>query len=114
MWNVCGWILSLATLLAVIFGQYNIQQLNSTENLITSALYDSCSRVAWSLGLSWIIFACTKGYGGIINWFLSLAFWQPFARLSYSLYLTHFLIQMIRAGSSKSSSYFSNINTVKI
>lgn len=108
-----GWIVSLGTIVAIIFGQYNIQQFNSTENLVASAFYDSCSRVTWCIALSWIIFACSKGFGGIVNWFLSLAMWIPFARLSYSLYLTHFIMQIVRAFSSKTNGYFSDLLAIE-
>ncbi|XP_061727306.1 O-acyltransferase like protein-like isoform X2 [Cydia pomonella] len=47
------------------------------------ALYRSC----WALALSWLIFACTLGYGGPVNWFLSLGLWRYVARASYAMYL---------------------------
>lgn len=83
------------------------------QTKIESAFYESFSRVSWAIALSWIIFACVKGYGGPINWFLSLSFWQPFSRLSYSLYIVHFPIQLLMMAMAKSSVYFTDMNAVR-
>ena len=53
------------------------------------AIYNGFHRLAWSLVLSWVIFACTKGLGGPINTFLSWRAWAPLARMSYCMYLVH-------------------------
>lgn len=112
-YKIIGWTISFATILAIIFGQYGIQQIENKENLLISALYDSCTRVSWAISISWIIFACYMGFGGIINWFLSLAFWAPLARLSYSIYLTHFVVQVVRVGSAKTNGYFSDVTSIE-
>lgn len=105
-----GWLMSIGTILAIIFGQYPLQQIDAKENLIRDAFYESCSRVTWCVALGWIIFACVKGYGGIINYILTWSIWMPFARLSYSIYLTHFIIQMLLITTSRTTSYFNDIN----
>lgn len=107
-----GWIISLGIILAIIFGQYNIQQFGHINNEIEDAFYDSCSRVGWAIAISWIIFACVQGYGGCINWFLSLKEWQPLGRLSYCMYLTHLVIQVNLMSEVRTSSYFSDISAV--
>ncbi|XP_061727277.1 O-acyltransferase like protein-like isoform X2 [Cydia pomonella] len=53
------------------------------------ALYRSC----WALALGWLIFACTQGYGGPVNWFLSLGLWRYVARVSYAMYLFSNILQ---------------------
>lgn len=49
-------------------------------------------RIVWSLAICYIVFACVNGHAGLINSFLSLPQWQPFARLSFATFLCHFLV----------------------
>ena len=46
------------------------------------------SGLAWSIGISIIIF-CNTGYGGVVNSVLSWPGWDPLVRLSYGVYLLH-------------------------
>merc|ERR1719370_1006585 len=48
-------------------------QLSLAEN----AVYGGFHRIAWSVAIGWVIFACCRGYGGWINDFLSWEAWQP-------------------------------------
>jgi hypothetical protein len=45
--------------MALVYGLYNIEL-----NRIPAAAYSSLSHTAWALGLSWIVIACSTGYGG--------------------------------------------------
>jgi peptidoglycan/LPS O-acetylase OafA/YrhL len=47
------------------------------------------SRPIWSIGLGALLLVCIVGYGGVFNYLMSLDFWVPLARLSYSAYLFH-------------------------
>jgi peptidoglycan/LPS O-acetylase OafA/YrhL len=67
------------------------------------------SRIFWALAISWIIFACHHNYGGLIGWFLSLPVWQPIAALSYSIYIVHFVVQTLLAGTERQSVYLSDL-----
>jgi peptidoglycan/LPS O-acetylase OafA/YrhL len=51
--------------------------------------YFSLTKVTFPLAVSWVIFACHYGYGGVINQFLSAPFFIPLARISYVCYLIH-------------------------
>lgn len=63
--------------------------MNKTEKLAT-ALYASIHRISWTFWVGWLIYTCHHlKSGGIANWFLSLSFWQPFSKLSLSIYLVH-------------------------
>lgn len=108
------WIISIGTLFAIVFGQHNIQNPETREIRLESAFYESFSRAAWSISLFWIIFACVKGYGGIINSILSHSYWQPLARLSYSIYLIHLYLQYILARSEKNIQYFSDWENIRL
>ena len=46
-------------------------------------------KFGWGLSLSWITFSCVKGYGGIINDFLSWGLWTPISKISFMTYLFH-------------------------
>lgn len=105
--NLLGWIISLALMATVIFANYPLVQPTKSLPALDHALYESLSRVAWALALSYIIFACVHNYGGPVNWFLSHPLWQPLSRLCYSIYLIHFPVLMVFQGTIKTSPLFS-------
>lgn len=82
------------------------------DSVLRGAFYEAISRVAWATALAWLVFACTHGYGGPVNWFLSLAGWQPLARMSYSIYLVHLPVQLVLAAQVRTSTYFSDTTAV--
>lgn len=106
-------MISVATIITIIYGQHIFQNPDTTEIRLASAFYESFARVLWSVSLSWIIFACVKGYGGFINSFLSHCYWQPLARLSYSIYLVHLSLQYILVSSEKNIQYFSDWHSIR-
>jgi len=84
----------LATIVggAVIYGLIPYQKglmVGKEAPLADKVIYNGIHRLAWSLSLSWMIFACSKGLGGPINTFLSWRAWAPLARMSYCMYLVH-------------------------
>lgn len=109
---VIGWTVSIGTMLAIIFGNFPLQQFDHIASVWEDAAYTSLSRVGWSLALGWIIFACVHGYGGPVNWFLSAAGWQPLARLSYCIYIVHLPVQIVLGGRMRMPGYFSDTNAV--
>lgn len=112
--NYLGWLISFTIMAAVIFGNYPLQQPKSTNTKLDYGLYDALSRVGWALALCYIIFACVHGYGGPINWFLSLQFWLPLSRLSYAIYLIHFPIILMNVLTMKQAPYFNEMTGVRI
>lgn len=56
------------------------------------AFYNPLQKLAWSLSLWWISFACLNGDGGYINSFLSIPSFQIISKITYSTYLVHFLV----------------------
>lgn len=110
--NIFFWLLSLASMAAVIFANYPLMQIDTEATPLEFGLYDALSRVIWSVAISYIIFACVHGYGGFVNSFLSHALWQPFSRLSYSIYLSHLLVMTVTMATMKTPLYFSEMNAV--
>ena len=110
-----GWLISIGTLMAIIFGPYhsvpqNFGVIDSTA--AEASTYEAFSRISWGFALSWIISACHFGYGGKINEFLSHHQWQLLTKLSFAMYLTHMTVQSIIIASSKTSVFFSTFNVV--
>lgn len=102
---------------ATIFANYWFQQVNDEHHIDSpfwDAAYTSLSRILWPASLGWLIFACVHGYGGPINWLLSLAGWQPLARISYAIYIVHLPVQIVLTGSIRTPGYFSDWSAVII
>jgi peptidoglycan/LPS O-acetylase OafA/YrhL len=57
--------------------------------------YAGLNRLAWGISISWVIFACVKGYGWLVNDFLSWKVFMPLGRLCYCVYLVSLHLQMI-------------------
>ncbi|XP_076549288.1 uncharacterized protein LOC117610687 [Osmia lignaria lignaria] len=76
------WTLSIFSTLAIMFGCANP---NMTLGL--SVVYETFSRIVWSLGIAWLIIACLTNNGGIVNEFLRLPYWIPPSRVTYTAYL---------------------------
>ncbi|XP_041479403.1 nose resistant to fluoxetine protein 6-like [Lytechinus variegatus] len=86
-----GWLIALGTLFAVVYGAYGC--LNRYIEQWESMIYLTVGRLAWGIGIAWIIFACLNGYGGPIGVLLDWSFWIPMARLTYCAYLIHPILQ---------------------
>ncbi|XP_046473634.1 nose resistant to fluoxetine protein 6 [Neodiprion pinetum] len=87
-----GWLLSTACLLSLLYGLYETEL-----SLATAAAYSSLSHSAWSLGLAWIVVACSTGYGGYVNSILSAPILHPFSRVTYCAYLVHPIVIRLTA-----------------
>ncbi|XP_070072688.1 nose resistant to fluoxetine protein 6 [Drosophila takahashii] len=108
-----GWIISLAFLFTVIFAMYPFGVGKSKPlSSVAEAFYISLSRIAWPLALSWVVFACTQGYGGLANSILASPLWQPLSKLSFSVYIWHLFIQNLNAGRTRVSTYFSDYDVM--
>lgn len=62
-----------------------------------AAAYSSLSHSVWALGLSWIVVACSTGYGGYVNNILSAPILYPISRTTYCAYLVHPLVIRLTA-----------------
>lgn len=69
-WVVMGWIVATCLCLSSVYGIVPFTDFIKNEySNVDAAFYLSLGRVAWGLGLAWIVLACLHGYGGtrIIN-----------------------------------------------
>ncbi|XP_065182327.1 nose resistant to fluoxetine protein 6-like [Sycon ciliatum] len=94
-----GWLFSGVLFLSTLFGLYHQAHHNEFLSKEAMILYVTFARPAWSLGLAWMVWACHSGYGNIINSLLSMSFWIPLSRLTYSVYLVHFMAILVGYGS---------------
>lgn len=106
-------MLSILTILAIVFAQYPLMQEDFNSNhVIADALYESLRRLFWCIAMSWIIVTCLTDHGGVVNKFLALPVWTPISRLSYSIYLLHLPLQLIYLSSNRTPQYFSNYRAI--
>ena len=66
--NLWGWTIAAATGMAIVYGldlssaEFFRKKLSMAENII----YGGFHRLAWAIAVSWVIFACSRGYGGLL------------------------------------------------
>ncbi|CAG2067999.1 unnamed protein product, partial [Timema podura] len=80
---------------------------------VRMSLYYALSPVALSLALCWVILACVTGQGGWLNYALCCRGLTIFSKISYSVYLTQFLVFFYNVGTTKSSQEF-NASTIYV
>ncbi|XP_030378183.1 nose resistant to fluoxetine protein 6-like [Scaptodrosophila lebanonensis] len=104
-----GWLLSLALILVSIFALYPFFRWDGPSlTPLGEAFYLTLTRIAWPLGLSWLVFACMHGYGSLANSFLSSPMWVPLSKLSFSAYIWHMIVEEINWGRTRTNTYFSD------
>ncbi|KAB0798818.1 hypothetical protein PPYR_06698 [Photinus pyralis] len=91
---VAMWITALAVLITCVFAEHDL--LVSTEGLLWKhGLNNALRRTAWAVAIGWVIYACTFGYGRLVNAFLSCTVFKVLSRLTFSFYLTHIFVQAV-------------------
>ncbi|XP_046843105.1 nose resistant to fluoxetine protein 6-like [Xenia sp. Carnegie-2017] len=102
-----AWLVAFTVGMTLVYSPHdNVtdgRQWTKTEKV----LYGMFSKVAWSMALAWVVYACHYGYGGIIQRFLSASFWVPLARLTYCAYLVHPIVLTYMFNSSKVVLFYS-------
>lgn len=107
-----GWIASIATFAATNLAYYPLATVDHNPSAEHQALYNIFSRLLWALAVAYVVFACIHGYGGPVNRFLSLPFWQPLSRLSYAMYLVSVPLMVLSTASMKQASIFLEMSLV--
>jgi hypothetical protein len=95
--DACLWVLSLSVLIAVILLSYLFANptVSYKTSLLSNALFMSLHRLAWSVALSYMIFACEHlKSGSIIREILSSSTWKPIGTKGLSLYITHLIFML--------------------
>ncbi|XP_065347249.1 nose resistant to fluoxetine protein 6-like [Cloeon dipterum] len=107
-----GWLLSAGTSVTVLFSLSITYQYDYVYEPIGATFYGGLHRLAWAIGLSWIIFACTKGIGGPVNAILSWRIFSILSPLIYGVYLVHFMIIGVQVGAKKQPDYASHYDVI--
>ena len=82
--NIILWLAAITLGLVLVYRPYF-----HWESWNQIKFYYAYRKAAWGLCLMWVTFACCRGYGGIINSFLSWGFWLPISKVSFMTYLFH-------------------------
>ncbi|XP_063380264.1 nose resistant to fluoxetine protein 6-like [Cydia fagiglandana] len=100
------WFCAFVVSAGIIYSSYPVLQMD-WDSPFWDGIINSFARPGWAVCVGWVIFACTHGYGGPVNWFLSLRMWKLPSRLSYAMYIFHYSLMVIVNTTSVSTSHFS-------
>ncbi|XP_015522578.2 nose resistant to fluoxetine protein 6 isoform X1 [Neodiprion lecontei] len=95
---IIGWIVTAVLLGTTVFGPRGMYYSDHVYNRLEASFYAGFHRPAFALAISWIIFACVNGKAGPINGLLAWTGWLPLSRLTYSAYLSHFIVLLYNSG----------------
>ncbi|XP_018331971.1 nose resistant to fluoxetine protein 6-like [Agrilus planipennis] len=84
------WFVILTTMVACIFAVQNFVFFDEKYSKLKHSFLIAFVCPVWCLSLCWVIFACTNGYGGFINTFLSLSIFGVIKKIAFPMYLLHF------------------------
>ncbi|KAK4876118.1 hypothetical protein RN001_012540 [Aquatica leii] len=106
------WTVSIGLfILCVVISQAYLEK---EYNWLTNAFHFALIRPAWSLAVSWIIFACVNGYSGPVNAILSASMFRVLSKLSYSIFLVNFSILIILTHQIRKGLTFSVFNVLSV
>lgn len=65
--NLVLWVVAAGLCVAPLYGTYDANRGGHVTSLTEADFYNAFSRTSWSLGLSYLIIACSLGQGGTVN-----------------------------------------------
>ena len=86
--NLVIWQAVLALFFALVYAPYHTILETGVDEPIQKFWF-SCSHLLWGLCLTWLVFACCRGLGGVVNDLLSWPGWIPISKISFMTYLCH-------------------------
>ena len=96
-------------LFACVYGLYSSFDRGGLS-LAESVSYFMFSRFTWGVGLALLVFTFHNGYASAINAFLSMSFWVPLGRLTYTIYLIHPIVIFVFLGNLREPFTYTNIS----
>ena len=102
------WMLATGLCLSTVYGLYPTWH-QHIPSLAENVIYLMFSRFVWGIGLALVVFSCHNGYGGVINTFLSMKFWIPLSRLTFTAYLMHPIVLSVVFGSAREPVHYTDI-----
>ena len=110
--HILLWILCFGIIIGITIGLWPLKNVDHPPIQVAQALFFSLNRNSWGLAITWIIFACEMGYGGIVGKFLELPIWRPYGRMSLSFYLVHTIYFNIHIGRGRVPHFFDDVTLV--
>ncbi|KAK6195851.1 hypothetical protein SNE40_001194 [Patella caerulea] len=105
------WFIAAASALAIVYGLYDYAN-GSVATKDVGAFYNAVHRTIWGACVSWVVIACSTGYGGFVNTILSWEGFIPLSRLSYCAYLVHPLVMFLFYYSNRKPLYLFDVGVV--
>ncbi|KAJ8985402.1 hypothetical protein NQ317_007560 [Molorchus minor] len=105
--NYLIWIIMILGMLTTVICYQEVEMNHGYES---KSIFYSLMRPAWCMGLSWIVYSCYHGYGGIINWILCRPIYQVMGRLTYCMYLMHGLVIAYYVLTTRDKWHFTDYN----
>ena len=93
--NILLWQASFLLAFSIVYGTFGWTKWPidftgaSGPTMATKVAYNGLCRLVWPLSLVWPIFSCCRGYGGLVNDFLSWKAFVVLSKLTYLAYLLH-------------------------
>ncbi|XP_044262889.1 nose resistant to fluoxetine protein 6-like [Tribolium madens] len=108
-WQVITlWLVVLTGLVACVWAGYPLN-VATKEDRWGNSMFLAFNRPAWAVAVVGVIFLCVAGYGGPIDKFLSWPVFQFLTKLSYSMYLVHYALIIVRYALLRNNIKFSNL-----
>ncbi|XP_001599171.3 nose resistant to fluoxetine protein 6 [Nasonia vitripennis] len=105
-----GWFVAIGSFAFCTFGTRSFMEPSYEYNDVWESVFTAVSRPIWAVGVCWIIYACIHNYAGPVFIVLSWKFFVPLSRISYCVYLVHFIIQLMHLSTQRTPNYFSDYN----
>ena len=103
--NVALWLGAFVVAWECVFGISHLRRDNKLNfapwSTFEACVYEMLTRLAWSVAMGWVTIACVKGWGGLINTFLSWGVFQTVAKISYMTYLLHLTVMNVLWNNSR-------------
>ncbi|XP_011498391.1 PREDICTED: nose resistant to fluoxetine protein 6-like [Ceratosolen solmsi marchali] len=109
---ICGWLIAITAGISAILGPRGMYFNNHPYNKWEASFYAGLHRHIFTLSVSWIIFVCVNGYAGPLNAFLCWRAWIPLSKLTYSAYLSHYIVLLYNIGSVRTPGRLSTFSAL--
>ncbi|KAL1505145.1 hypothetical protein ABEB36_004768 [Hypothenemus hampei] len=106
--NSVMWCMTVLIMFAVttLYHQANINFESKVSRSITKVLI----KPLWCLGLIFVTYSCTKGYGGIVNWLLTCRWIQVVSKLTFCVYIVHMPTIFLWIATRRTREHFTDFN----
>ncbi|XP_054155968.1 nose resistant to fluoxetine protein 6-like [Oppia nitens] len=94
--TVLIWLITIPVCTSVYFYHNTFWRLDQSAPLASILLWHSLGKLVFCLGIAWIYYALCTGRAGILNTILTWPIFRPLARLSFGIYILHYMVVMHR------------------